>query len=96
MVAGYVSIFWQYDILSNTDYENTANSLTTILLINGVDNGNEGWTGGPGKDKNGVIDPPPSVFFDISGVAPGATLQIQTTVTAPSAFNIGIKNGLIS
>jgi hypothetical protein len=93
--AGYTLIFWQLDIPSQADYENTANHVLSQLFVDGVDSASN-WNGGPATNKQGVVDPPPSFKFDITNVPVGAVLQVKITVTAPAPFNIGIKNGAVS
>jgi hypothetical protein len=93
--TGHTKLYWEINIPSVSDYENTANHITSKMLVNGQDAASV-WQGGRFTNKLGVVDPPPAVEFDLSGVPDGATLQVQVIVTAPAAFNVGIQNGLLS
>lgn len=86
-------IFWQLDIPNTTEYEDVLNSVTSTLFVNGVD-ASTTWNGGRIKNKFGVIDPPPSVMFDISGLPVGTKYQLVVTVAR--SMTVGVKNGQIS
>jgi hypothetical protein len=90
--AGYTRIYWEMAIPVAAEYEDPGKSYTATLLVNGVGSDTT-WQGGRAVNKQGVVDPPPAIQYDISGVPVGATLQVRMNV--PVAMTIGIQNGVI-
>lgn len=97
------TIFWQYTIPNQAEYENPANSVTADLFINGVNttNGSGLWTGGavPSVTHNGVVipaDPPPARQFNLSHLGLTTADKIKVGGNIVGTYTIGIQNGLIS
>jgi hypothetical protein len=91
--AGYTKIYWELAIPVTAEYEDPGRSYTARLLVDGVDPATT-WAGGRTVNKQGVVNPPPAIEYDISQVPVGATLQVQMTV--PVAMTIGIQNGAVT
>jgi hypothetical protein len=91
--AGYTQIFWELAIPNAAEYEDPANQFIARLLVNGVDPAST-WVGGHVVNKQGVVNPPPAIEYDIGPVPTGATLQVQVAITG--TFTVGIQNGAIT
>ena len=87
------TIYFELDIPNTSQYENTANTVTVQLLVNGSDPAIV-WQGGRFVNKLGVVDPPPPFEWDISQYPAGTSFQLTATVL--NSMDIGIQNGLIS
>jgi hypothetical protein len=91
--AGYTKIYWELAIPNVAEYEDPANGFTAHLLVNGVDPAST-WVGGHAVNKQGAVDPPPAIEYDISQAPTGTTLQVQVAITG--TFTVGIQNGAIT